>query len=77
MQPFCISLDVMVVCVRGPKPMHNEEWRFQQARLRVPLHRGTLVGLIQVKKRDCGEEWTMPTEIPFLIGEIHTDRTLG
>ena len=50
---------------------------FQRARLRVLLHGGTLVGLIQVKKRECGEEWTMPTEIPFLIGETPTDRTLG
>jgi hypothetical protein len=50
---------------------------FQQARLRVLLHGGTLVGLIHVKKRECGEVWTMPTEIPFLIGEIPTDRTLG
>jgi hypothetical protein len=44
--------------------------RFQQARLRVLLYGGTLVGLIQVKKRERGEERTMPTEIPFLIGEI-------
>lgn len=46
-----------------------------QLQLKVPLRCDNLVGPIYLKHRDYGE-WTMPTEIPLLIGEIQTDRTL-
>jgi hypothetical protein len=46
-------------------------------RSRVPFHCGNLVDPIYIEKRNCGQEekWTMPTEIPLLIGAFHTDRT--
>jgi hypothetical protein len=47
-----------------------------QLQLKVPLRCENLVGPIYLKCRDCGE-WTMPTQIPLLIGEIQTDRTLS
>jgi hypothetical protein len=45
-----------------------------EARIRVPLRCGSLVGAIYLKNRGDGE-WAMPTQIPLLIGEIQTDRT--
>lgn len=47
-----------------------------QLQLKVPLRCENLVGPVYLKYRDCGK-WTMPTEIPLLIGETQTDRTLG
>ncbi len=43
----------------------------------VPFHCEQLVGPIYIDKRDCGaqERWSMPTQIPLLIGAVYTDRT--
>jgi len=45
-----------------------------QARIRVPLRCGSLVGPIYLKSQGQGA-WAMPSQIPLLIGEIQTDRT--
>lgn len=47
-----------------------------QPDVKVPLRCEMFVGPIYLKHRDFGK-WTMPTQIPFLIGEIQTDRMLS